>query len=299
MPSREIRYATFPLDCEANRKAREAVEREYPELKDKRLTMGPEHGKAREAWMDAYIAAGGKYQMTPARREPGDPITNCPEPEPTPPPRTLSSNLIVQVKDDRGLPVQGIAVAATGPETRSGTTDRHGTVRFNGVRRGTYKVTATKSAAVKAETSAPVAKEGEGFDGDNWAQVTLPRTKRVPVRWLQRTDEIFTPVFGKPPGSDKVTKTNICVLEEHQEVPDDWIIGDWKHPELERKPLSLGAGVYYIRRYTVTYVPPSLAGRAKNIARGVSSPGGNDKVYRSWDEVPASESKLSKYRPPK
>ena len=299
-----MRYATFPLDCEANRKANEAAWKKHPEMKGKKLTMGPQHAQARKDWMDAYIAAGGKHQPTQPKLKAGDPITTCPvgkedpkPPKPTPATKKLTSNLVVQVKDDRGIPAEGIKVDIAGPEKRSGVTDKQGTARFNGVQRGTYKVTAAKNAFVKAEGDAAVTKEGQGLDADNWAELKLPKTKRAPIQWLQQTKEIHTPIFGGGPGSGKVTKTNTCVIEKFQEVPHNWIMGTWNHQELERTPAALGSGVTYVRRYWATYVAPSLTGHAKKVILDAPGVGGNDTVYDSWDKVPASQSTLNKHRP--
>lgn len=62
-----------------------------------------------------------------------------------------TTTITVQVTDGRGDPIDGVDVHATGPVTRDGTTDEKGTLRFVGVRAGTYRVLFTRDGYVAFE----------------------------------------------------------------------------------------------------------------------------------------------------
>lgn len=65
-----------------------------------------------------------------------------------PPP---STTVTLTVTDGRGAPIEGVAITATGPVTRDGETDADGTVRFAGVRAGTYRVLFTREGYITFE----------------------------------------------------------------------------------------------------------------------------------------------------
>jgi hypothetical protein len=74
-----MRRPARPLDPEAVKAANEAVWEKYPDLHGRQLTMEPQDGVARKAWMDAYLSAlGAKKVPSPPKPEP-PPVVQCPE----------------------------------------------------------------------------------------------------------------------------------------------------------------------------------------------------------------------------
>src|SRR6185369_9938638 len=70
----EFRRATQPLDPAAEAAANAAV---MPETGGRPLR--PDETDLRIKWMDAYIAAGGKFEVVkPAGKKPGSPCIDCP-----------------------------------------------------------------------------------------------------------------------------------------------------------------------------------------------------------------------------
>lgn len=84
----KVRYAKFPLDCDALKAANEKVWKAHPELESRKLTMSSSNPEPayRQEWMDAYIAAGGRWQETKAKLKPGEPLTTCQRAAETPAP---------------------------------------------------------------------------------------------------------------------------------------------------------------------------------------------------------------------
>ncbi|MDP1568729.1 MAG: carboxypeptidase regulatory-like domain-containing protein [Vicinamibacterales bacterium] len=74
-----------------------------------------------------------------------------------------TTTMTLVVTDGRGTPIEGVTVTATGPIDREGTTVEAGTLRFTGVRAGTYRlrfshegfVTFEKEVAWRAGQAAP------------------------------------------------------------------------------------------------------------------------------------------------
>src|SRR5262245_28021861 len=74
------RRATRPLNTDAVKAANAAV---AAETGGRPLTLGPEDAALRKKWMDAYIAAGGKYEeVSPGGSAPGEVKTPCPPSSP-------------------------------------------------------------------------------------------------------------------------------------------------------------------------------------------------------------------------
>jgi hypothetical protein len=89
------RRATRPLNVEAVKAANAAV---AGETGGRPLTMGPDDATLRKKWMDAYIAAGGKFEtIEPTGKKPTDVTTTCPLASS---PTLLDSGADVVVKSD-------------------------------------------------------------------------------------------------------------------------------------------------------------------------------------------------------
>ena len=78
---KEIRYATFPLDCDAKRAANEYIAK----ILGSPRKLREDEYKLRELWMDVYIRHGGKTKSKPQSRRPGEPIDTCVKPPPDKP----------------------------------------------------------------------------------------------------------------------------------------------------------------------------------------------------------------------
>jgi len=78
--------------------------------------------------------------------------------------RAATTTLTVTVADGTGAPLEGATVRATGPVSRTGTTDAKGGVRFVGVRPGTYRVRAELDEYVVLERMVTVARTAQTIE---------------------------------------------------------------------------------------------------------------------------------------
>jgi mannose-6-phosphate isomerase-like protein (cupin superfamily) len=90
--------------------------------------------------MAAGVAAGQPQPAPPPQSKPAPQQT---KPKPKPAPRRqaapVTAALTITVTDGRGGPLTGVMVRATGPVEREGATE-NGTVRFEGLRAGNYRL---------------------------------------------------------------------------------------------------------------------------------------------------------------
>jgi mannose-6-phosphate isomerase-like protein (cupin superfamily) len=69
---------------------------------------------------------------------------------------TVTTALSITVTDGRGAPLTGVAVKASGPVEREGTTESAGSLRFEGLRSGTYRLRFTCEGFVTLERDVTV-----------------------------------------------------------------------------------------------------------------------------------------------
>jgi mannose-6-phosphate isomerase-like protein (cupin superfamily) len=89
---------------------------------------------------------------------------------------TATAAMSITVTDGRGAPVTGVAVRASGPVDREGTTESNGSLRFEGLRSGTYRLRFTC----------------EGF-------VTLERDVAIPAGQRALDQHVILSAAEKPP----------------------------------------------------------------------------------------------------
>jgi hypothetical protein len=283
-----------PLDQDAKKHANNAVE-SCPHLREegspgtRRVTMERHDYPCRRKWVDAYLSFH-KEDPVPDK-EPDDPVTPCPD----------RGDLYLTVLLESGRkPVAGANVEITGPQTRKGTTDKHGKSYFHRIKPGSYTVKVSKSGHVEKSTTGTVQ-----VNQRTNVYLLLEKTKKVPVRWIEKTLEYHSGMHGKI-----VTKTKIIIREKYKEVPESWVEygKEWEEPERGDIP---GGDVYYIRRYTAVFKTPDgmyysekIGGVLMTIAKiflgGLE--GEAEFVYESWDEYRKkrgrdSSDPLDKYGP--
>ncbi len=136
------RRAKRPLNPDAVAAANAAV---AGETGGRLLTMGPEDADLRKKWMDAYIRAGGAYDIVaPTGKTPAAPTTPCPAPG--------LAHLAVHVQDCSGTPIAGVTVSVGG-QGWAGVTDSNGNFDFGDHPPATYTVNGEKTGYSPAPAS--------------------------------------------------------------------------------------------------------------------------------------------------
>ncbi len=104
----------------------------------------------------ASLLAQTPPPQTTKPQAPPPPMTNPPTTKPAAPrPRATSpaatTTLSVTVTDGRGAPISGVSVRLTGPMDREATTESGGSLRFEGLRSGAYRLRFTREGYIALE----------------------------------------------------------------------------------------------------------------------------------------------------
>jgi hypothetical protein len=148
---RKIRYAKFPPNCEAMRKANEKLWANHHELRRRKLTMSPDKNEAklREEWMDYYSDFCGnerdKYITTvDPHLKPGVLAKYCRD-KTVLPPVSSTGDLVVIVlgESDKRLPNANVQLGGEHLSEKK-KTDKNGVVKFEDLKAMNYQVYAWK-----------------------------------------------------------------------------------------------------------------------------------------------------------
>jgi hypothetical protein len=103
--------------------------------------------------LTAPAPASAQTPATPPPQTPAKPATPAPaKPRPRPPAAPQSASTVnVVVTDSEGRPIDDVTIMADGPLNRSGSTDSTGTLRFQGLRVGTYRMRFDKEGFLSFE----------------------------------------------------------------------------------------------------------------------------------------------------
>jgi len=213
-------YATFPLDCQALNAANEAVWTKHPDMRGKKIPMDREHGLMRKEWMEAYIAAGGKYQLKEPRRNPGDPVTTCGPrrpsqvtPKPIPSTEHKAKLLVIVLDSVTGKSVDYANVEITGPDSRAWYTDANGEAEFKELTPGDYKVEATKDGY----TYATIPFHADPDDPDPSVTLQIATAGRLTVTVVREDN-------GQPIPQTRVRVSNADGVRGRGETNDQGIV---------------------------------------------------------------------------
>jgi hypothetical protein len=298
----KTRYAKFPLQCDALKKADEAV---FAAMKKdgkepRKLNMGSGDYKYRKLWMDAYFEAGGEdsVQDKKPKRKPGDAVSDCknkPRPKPTEP--VATATLIVTVLDgsDKNKPIFGAQVEVSGG--MAGFTAGNGEVIFSDVPTG-FATAIAGQAGFAAGRMWLYIREGQV----NKTTFTLLKAKKMVRRPVQffiwKVERLGAVVFEKTALFDKDLTKAVYVgapFDFHQRLfallPSDVMMEEayrqrikWVKPSPNRTAKSIGGailnmlGTIVADRAGVPRMEIDLVGDVKELTtRGI-------KPYRSWTD---------------
>jgi hypothetical protein len=109
--------------------------------------------------LTVHISANQVAPQPPPKPAPAQPPTSKPTPTQRPRPATASGapvTVTVTVTDQSGAPLSDVRVNLTGSIDRSGSTQTDGTIRFDGLRPGTYRLRFTKDEFITFEREVEV-----------------------------------------------------------------------------------------------------------------------------------------------
>jgi len=223
--SESWRYATYPPDCDALKKANEAVKKEAQENNDKdlidekgefkrKLSMDPKDpnfnkdGHYRKIWMDAYIQAGGPYSYDESKLAPPGSLSEYCRPKK---PSSKLGTLVVTVNNQDGALLEKANVQIIDLLKKYETNDK-GVAKFKNLEKKQYSVHAWKDEYTEEVKSSPTVLP----DTETHCQITIKRQFPgiLPVLVLDQDNKpvqdatvTATPVYKSPGSYKKVEGT--------------------------------------------------------------------------------------------
>ena len=136
-----------------------------------------------------------------AAQAPTQPPTQPPKPAPTQRPRPTTASapatVTITVTDQAGAPLPEVRVNLTGSIDRSGSTQSDGTIRFDGLRPGTYRLRFTKDGFITFEREVEL-RAGQPAPAPSVALAAAPPAPKPPPPPPEEPKRAALPPPGKP-----------------------------------------------------------------------------------------------------